>query len=51
MKGFIMNNWKEVYKGMIPKDTYKTWITNSEEKSEMQKRLQWAKCSIWQNNI
>ena len=22
---------KEVYKGMIPKDAYKTWITNSEE--------------------
>lgn len=27
-----MEIWKEVYKGMIPKDTYKTWITNSEER-------------------
>ena len=26
-----MEVWKEVYKGMIPKDAYKTWITNSEE--------------------
>lgn len=27
-----MEVWKEVYKGMIPKDAYKTWITNSEER-------------------
>lgn len=26
-----MEIWKEVYKGVIPKDVYKTWISNSEE--------------------
>ncbi|MCI9079896.1 MAG: hypothetical protein HFH68_13435 [Lachnospiraceae bacterium] len=26
-----MEIWKEVYKGIIPEDVYKTWITNSEE--------------------
>lgn len=27
-----MEIWKEVYKGIIPEDVYKTWITNSEER-------------------
>ncbi len=27
-----MEVWKEVHKGMIPNDVYKTWITNSEER-------------------
>lgn len=27
-----MEKWIEVYKGMIPNDNYKVWLTNSEEK-------------------